>query len=57
MTYIVRPCIEPAAKPRSFWYISLGAIQLLVGPASSWPSVQMYVDCSTRATSFGLERW
>ena len=33
-----------------------GAIQLLVGPASSLVGVQMKVRCSTRATSFGLDR-
>ena len=41
MTYIVRPRIEPrnSARPRlspSMARISAGAIQLLVGPASSW---------------------
>ena len=41
---------------RSLAYIAFGAIQLLVGPASSCIGVQMKVHCSTRATSLGLER-
>ena len=36
--------------------ISAGAIQLLVGPASSLRSLQMKVRSSTRATSLGLLR-
>ena len=55
-TYIVRPFIEPSKSAPSFAYASSGAIQLLVGPASSFVGVQMKVRCSTRATSFGFER-
>ena len=33
-----------------------GTAQLLVGPASSANSVQMKVQCSTRATSLELDR-
>ena len=36
MTYIVRPFIEPSKSAPSFLYASSGAIQLLVGPASSF---------------------
>src|SRR6266481_2443531 len=56
MTNIVRPRIAPFKRPRSFAYISDGSDQLLVGPASSFVGVQTNVHCSTRATSFGLER-
>ena len=35
-TYIVRPFIEPSKSPPSFSYASSGAIQLFVGPASSF---------------------
>ena len=57
-TYIVRPRIAP--RKRAFlpvWSnsrISAGAIQLLVGPASSFFAEQMKVRSSTRATSLGL---
>ena len=56
-TYIVRPRMQPlnsALSPVcSRSRISSGAIQLLVGPASSSFSQQMKVRSSTRATSFG----
>ena len=60
-TYIVRPRIEPRNRPGvpsalpccSSARISAGAIQLLVGPASSWRWLQMKVRSSTRATSLG----
>ena len=55
-TYSVRPFIEPSNSPFNFVYASSGAIQLLLGPASSFFGVQMKVRCSTRATSFGFER-
>ena len=55
-TYMVRPRIAPARRPRSLACISAGAAQLFVGPASSAVGVQMKVHCSTRATSFGFER-
>src|ERR1700733_1516328 len=55
-TYIVRPFIEPSKSLPSLAYASSGAIQLFVGPASSFVLVQMKVSCSTRATSFGFER-
>ena len=54
-TYRVRPFIAP--RKRAFSpvcssaRISAGAIQLLVGPASSRRSLQMKVRSSTRATS------
>ena len=40
-TYIVRPFIEPAKRPRSVSFISSGSRQLLVGPASSSVVEQM----------------
>ena len=40
-TYIVRPRIDPSKSGRSVLRISSGAIQLLVGPASSSVSEQM----------------
>ena len=39
--YIVRPRMQPANRPLSVARISAGAIQLLVGPASSFCSLQM----------------
>jgi hypothetical protein len=61
-TYIVRPRMLPAksAGVPSGWpvcssaRICSGAIQLLVGPASSCLAEQMKVRSSTRATSLGL---
>jgi hypothetical protein len=50
-TYIVRPRIAPSNRPSSVVRISAGAIQLLVGPASSARCEQMKVRSSTRATS------
>ncbi len=41
MTYMVRPAMHPLKKPRSFWRISAGSAQLLVGPASSLVREQM----------------
>ena len=59
-TYRVRPRIAPrnsAFSPVcSSSRISAGAIQLLVGPASSWVWLQMKVRSSTRATSLGSLR-
>src|SRR5882762_8984000 len=55
-TYNARPRIQPANKASSVARISPGAIQLLVGPASSRRSLQMKVRSSTRATSCGSER-
>ena len=56
-TYIVRPRMQPlnsALSPvSSSARISLGSIQLLVGPASSSRRLQMKVRSSTRATSLG----
>ena len=37
-------------------FISLGSIQLLVGPASSFLTLQIKVRSSTRATSLGSDR-
>ena len=56
MTYIVRPCMQPSNSSASVAFISSGAIQLFVGPASSSFAEQMYVRSSTRATSLGWER-
>src|SRR5260370_31620418 len=56
MTNIVRPRIAPLSSSRSFAYVSVGSAQLFVGPASSFVGVQTKVNCSTRATSFGLDR-
>ena len=55
-TYIVRPAIDPANRPRRIGIISLGSIQLLVGPASSSLRAQMKVRSSTRATSLASLR-
>ena len=55
-TYIVRPRIAPSKRPSSVLRIAAGAIQLLVGPASSSRSLQMNVRSSTRATSDGSEQ-
>ncbi|MNN76614.1 hypothetical protein D3C81_1930120 [compost metagenome] len=55
-TYSVRPRMQPSNRPDSVWRISRGAVQLLVGPASSFFSEQMKVRSSTRATSDGSDR-
>ena len=54
--YMVRPRIQPLKVSRRMVFISLGSIQLLVGPASSSLIEQMKVRSSTRATSLGFER-
>ena len=41
MTYIVRPCMQPAYSPRIRSFISAGSIQLLVGPQSFSSTEQM----------------
>ena len=56
ITYMVRPCIEPANRPVSRFRVSSGSRQLFVGPASSLLREQMNVNSSTRATSAGSER-
>src|SRR6266850_6477747 len=56
MTYIVRPRIAPRRYPLARLLASAGAIQLLVGPASSRSRVEMNVSCSVRATSDGWLR-
>src|SRR3990172_494174 len=56
ITYIVRPRIEPSNLGVRVAFILSGAIQLLVGPASSCFTEQMYVRSSTRATSLGWLR-
>ena len=53
-TYIVRPRMQPSKTSANVLRISSGAIQLLVGPASSF-SEQMNVRSSTRATSLGSD--
>ena len=40
-TYMVRPAMQPSNSGASVARISLGSIQLLVGPASSFLSEQM----------------
>jgi hypothetical protein len=55
-TYIVRPAIDPANRPRRIPIIVRGSIQLFVGPASSSLRAQMNVRSSTRATSLGSLR-
>ena len=40
-TYIVRPRIQPSNSGRSVAFIALGAIQLLVGPASPLLTLQI----------------
>src|SRR6185369_6206068 len=53
ITYIVRPCMQPRYSSVMVAFISAGAIQLLVGPASASSTEQMNVRSSTRATSVG----
>src|SRR6478752_259061 len=55
-TYIVRPRIQPSNSGCRVLRISCGAIQLLVGPASSLLREQMKVRSSTRATSVGSDQ-
>ena len=55
ITYMVRPRMQPSKISASVSCISPGAIQLLVGPASSSRSEQMKVRSSTRATSLGSD--
>jgi hypothetical protein len=55
-TYSVRPRMQPSKSCASVARISAGAIQLLVGPASSLAFEQMKVRSSIRATSVGSER-
>ena len=55
-TYMVRPRMHPSKISPNVLRISSGAIQLLVGPASSSRSEQMNVRSSTRATSPGSDR-
>jgi len=54
-TYMVRPRMLPLKSSPKVAFISAGAIQLLVGPASCSSSEQMNVRSSTRATSLGSE--
>ena len=55
MTYIVRPRMHPRYSSVMTAFISVGSIQLLVGPASASSTEQMKVRSSTRATSVGSE--
>jgi hypothetical protein len=55
-TYMVRPRIDPSNNPCSLRFMTSGASQLLVGPASCLLTLQMKVRSSTRATSLGSER-
>ena len=54
-TYMTRPRMHPSKTSPNVLRICSGAIQLLVGPASSSRSEQMNVRSSTRATSPGSE--
>ena len=54
-TYMTRPRMHPSKISPNVVRISSGAIQLLVGPASSSRFEQMNVRSSTRATSPGSE--
>src|SRR5271169_1817904 len=56
ITYMTRPRMQPSKISANVARISPGAIQLLVGPASSSRSEQMNVRLSTRATSPGSDR-
>jgi hypothetical protein len=56
ITYMVRPRMQPSNSRLRVWRISRGSSQLLVGPASSFFSLQMKVRSSMRATSVGCER-
>ncbi len=56
ITYMVRPRMQPSNSGCRVARISAGAFQLLVGPASSWRSLQMKVRSSTRATSDGSDQ-
>src|SRR5256885_7938607 len=53
MTYMVRPLMLPRYRSVMTRFMSAGAIQLLVGPASASSTEQMNVRSSTRATSDG----
>src|SRR5262245_48291232 len=53
ITYRVRPDMLPRNSSVMVAFISVGAIQLLVGPASASSTEQMNVRSSTRATSVG----
>jgi len=48
--------MQPLNSPLSFSFMTLGATQLLLGPASCLRAEQMKVRSSTRATSLGSER-
>src|SRR3989344_7484959 len=48
--------MQPPKSSMSFFFISAGLFQLLVGPASSFFSEQIKVFSSARATSSGWER-
>ena len=54
--YVVPFCMGPSKISPNVARISSGAIQLLVGPASSSRCEQMNVRSSTRATSEGSEQ-
>ena len=55
-TYIVRPFMQPLKSGVSLAIAASGAIQLLLGPASSLLSAHTNVRCSVRATSCGALR-
>src|SRR5437764_1893930 len=53
---MVAPPIAPLSSPLNFEYVTPWSDQLFVGSASAFVGVQIKVNCSTRATSFGFER-
>ena len=53
---MVLPFIAPLKYAPALALASAGAIQLLVGPASSFSRLLMKVSCSVRATSEGWLR-
>src|SRR5271166_456968 len=55
ITYMVRPAIAPRNSSVITVFMSMGSIQLLVGPASEESWEQMKVRSSTRATSSGSD--
>src|SRR5215213_330073 len=55
-TYIIRPRMQPRYRSVITCFISVGATQLLVGPASSGAGGEVKVRCCTRAASAGSLR-
>src|SRR5680860_1467103 len=60
MTYIVRPCIDPRYRSRMTTFLSSGAIQLVVGPASlssNVPDATRALVSSTHSSSDPVHQW